>query len=670
MKTTLTKTGTAVLGLLALASLASAAHAQQTLPLPLTGPAWVLADDAYKAFARGDYAEALEKATEALRQRPDVVRLRDLISQAKAAQKRAAVQASRPVPAIRPARRPASEPQSLTASAPAPLPAPAPDPAYVAADAGYKAYGRADYTAAVTAAQDAVRLAPQNRDYRLLLVNALLAAGRLADADEALTGAITATGDDGRLLAQQTALRQRMVEAQSWALGAAAYKDFERGDFSGAADKARQALQLTPDNRDYQALLVRSLYRAGQYAEAEQRAGVAIAGAPAAPLYVQRGLIRQRMGQEALARQDFEAALQRGGLPIATEIGLLLDLGRKAEAKQRLDESRADGSLAGLAEADRAYLAVRVGEDEQALAAFNRADASGKLANTAWRDAAFAAVRTGQDAQAIGYFKRSIDDAGAQKLPLTPQQLFETRRAVAEVSREAGVIASLSYRGAVSGQGLTPGTATDSLQAGTEAYWRPWGFSNGRYTELFARGFETLYSKGGGATGSKTLQTALGIRHKPLTDVNLVASISRVFAPSSGRDDWLAQLGYSGGRGGDLRVDAPSWWTSRVSAELGHYLSSGQSYGLAQADLGKSFRVGQSGRWVAFPHVALAADYNSGAIARSSVGVGPGISARYWFREDVYNAPRSYVDVSLQYRWRVGGAARAGGVFLITTLSY
>lgn len=650
----------AALSLLALAAVTTAVCAQTDLPL--TGPAWVLADAAYKAFARGDYTDARAKATEALRLRPDAVQLRELMRKLDAAQSPPAARASRAMPGTQRVPRPAD-------MRPLPTP-PVPDPAFVAADAGYKAYDRADYAAAATAAQEAVRLAPLNRDYRLLLVNALVAAGRLPEADQALTQALAEAGDDGRLAAQQLPLRQRMADTQAQALGAAAYQDFGRGDFAGAANKAEQALALAPGNRDYRLLLVNALYRSGQYPQAEQQAGQALAGTPDASLYMQRGLIRQRMGMEAAAREDFEAALRMGGLPVATEIGLLAELGRTDEARQRYGQARTAGALAGVPEVDRAYLAVRVGDDAEGLAAFNRADASGALANTAWRDAAFAAVRAGEDAQAIGYFKRSIDDANAHKLALTPQQVFETRRAVAEVSREFGAIASLSYRGGVSGLGLPPGTGTDSLQAGAEAYWRPWGFRNGRYTEVFARGFETLYSKGGGTTGSQTLQTAVGIRHKPLTDVNVIASISRVFAPPGGRDDWLAQLGYSGGAGGDLRVDASSWWTSRLSAELGRYLSAGQTYGLAQADVGRSIRVGESGRWVVFPHLSAAADYNSAATSRSAVGIGPGISARYWFREDVYNAPRSYLDVALQYRWRVSGASRAGGVFLVTTLSY
>ncbi|MES2972731.1 MAG: bacteriophage N4 adsorption protein A [Pseudomonadota bacterium] len=468
--------------------------AQGQAPLPLTGPAWELADRAYKAYARGDWRQAIASAREAQRQRPDVPELQVLLDKAEAAQARQARQGStartsRPArataaspkpPAVPVAAAAPLNPEPATAAAPpAPLatppaqptppappatapaaPPPAPDPAYAAADAAYKAYDLRDYRLAASLANEAARLAPQNADWQ-------------------------------------------------------------------------------------------------------------------------------------------------------------------------------------------------------------------KLASTAQHDAAFAAVRAGDDAEAIDYFKRTIDDVNALKLRMSPQLLFNTRRAVAEVSRETGVIASLSYRGAVSGLGLVPGAGTDTLQAGVEAYWRPWGYRNGRYVELFARAFETLYSKGGGATGGDTLQSAIGIRYKPLTDTNIVASFSRVFAAQGGRDDWLAQLGYSAGSGGDLRVDAPAWWTTRISAEAGRYLEAGRSYALAELQAGKSFRLGDdSGRWVLFPHLSVAADYDSAAAEQASLGIGPGISARYWFNEDTYSAPRSYVDITLQYRARLAGAQRAKGVFLNTTLSY
>ncbi|MEP7156083.1 MAG: tetratricopeptide repeat protein, partial [Betaproteobacteria bacterium] len=491
------------------------------------------------------------------------------------------------------------------------------------------------------------------------------------------------TLDCGKAAArQQCAVLASASRDPSFELATAAYKAFDDKDYAQAAGSARQAVALSPGNREYQLLLMNALLRMGEYAEAERVVDIALAAdGEDASLLAQRGFIRRHLGKEALARSDFESALRLGHLPVATEIALLVDLDRKAEASRRFERAVAGNEFGTTPDVDIAYLAARVGNDEYALAAFDRADAGGKLPISAYQDAAFTAIRALRDHEAIAYFKRAIDGAdnkdGANntdgiKLRMDPQLRFNTRRAIAEVSRTWGVIASLTYRGAVSGLGPTPGTrtGTDSLQAGIEAYWRPWGYQNGRYTELFARSFETLYSKSDGATGGGTLQSALGIRHKPLSETNLVVSLSRVFTPSGRSNDWLAQLGYSGGNGGDLRVDVPSWWTTRVSAEAGRYLTARQNYALANVETGRSLRPDGESMWVLFPHLSMAADYDSSAIAHSSFGIGPGIGARYWFRDDTYNAARSWLDMTLQYRFRVGGAERADGMFLTTTLSY
>jgi hypothetical protein len=318
---------------------------------------------------------------------------------------------------------------------------------------------------------------------------------------------------------------------------------------------------------------------------------------------------------------------------------------------------------------DVAYLATRVGDDREALAAFDRAGASGTLPNTAYEDAAFAAVRAHEDAEALVYFKRTIAEANALDLRVTPQHLFETRRAVSEVSRERGVIASQTYRGPVSGLGAAP--RADTLQAGIEAYWRPFGYRNARHVELFARTFGALYARDSHSSFGDTLQTTVGIRHKLLSRANLIASFGRMFSRAGGRNDWLAQLGYSGGKGTDLRADTPRWWTARLYTEAGRYLEARQTYALTHGEAGPSRLMGgRDRRWVVFPHVSAAADYDSTVVQENSAGIGPGVNLSRWFREDADHAPRSYIEVSVQYRFRLVGAQRAKGVFLTLTTTY
>ncbi|MPN60932.1 hypothetical protein SDC9_208665 [bioreactor metagenome] len=82
---------------------------------------------------------------------------------------------------------------------------------------------------------------------------------------------------------------------------------------------------------------------------------------------------------------------------------------------------------------------------------------------------------------------------------------------------------------------------------------------------------------------------------------------------------------------------------------------------------------GGDSRLVLFPHAVLGADYNSERTAsgkQSSVGAGVGVSMRFWFREDRDHAPRSYLDLSLQYRARLAGDDRGKGVFLRAALVF
>ena len=458
-------------------------------------------------------------------------------------------------------------------------------------------------------------------------------------------------------------------------VAAGAYRALEERDYTQAADKAAQAVAISPANRDYQLLLLDAQLGAGRLADAEQTATTAITLDPGdGALLARRGSIRKRLGNDAGAAEDFGAALASGHLAPAAEIGALADLGRRNEARSRFAQLQADGQLRNASDLDLAYLAARIGDDESARTLFASADAAGKLPESSLQDSAYVALRAGKESEAVNYFKRTIDAADSLKLRLEPQMVFDTRRAIADITREGGVIASLTYRGGgsgvVSGFGATPGVVGNkTAQIGVEGYWRPFGYRNGRYVELFARGFETLYSQAGGATGGDSLQTALGIRWKPFSQHNAVLSLSRVFSRNAA-DDWLVQAAYSLDVGTDLRVDVPNWWTTRVAAEVGRYFENPQTYGLASVQTGKSYRLQGDGKTVVFPHAVAAAEYNSLLVDKLSVGAGPGVSLRHWFREDKYAAPRSYVDFSLQYRFRLSGDERAKGLFLTSLISY
>lgn len=471
-----------------------------------------------------------------------------------------------------------------------------------------------------------------------------------------------------------------------------AYAALARKDPATAGALATEAIRRAPQNPAYRRLLVSALSEQKRVPEAIAAAseGLKITGDDAR-LLAQRGRLRQQSGDDSGARQDFTRALAMGSLPAYEEASLYAAIGQRRTARERLQQARDTGELESMSDLQIAYLSVQAGDDDGAHASFRQSDAVTPLTPTATQDAAYNAIRVNDDAQAVAYFKRVIDAQASGDLDMPAQQLFDTRRTVGDVSRRIGLTSTTSYRGNNSSSGLSsaPGSGSssnDSLQNSTELSWRALGYRNARFVELYGRITDTLWSKNGDSdTGFDALQGAVGIRVKPFTSLNVMAAFERTF-PLGSSDvdgDWLVRLGYGSSVGTDLRVDASSWWTSQLFAEAGHYINDSRDYFNSEWQVGRSYAIGGAGsRWVTFPHVVAAFDYdskmNSGTDADGRTesssgkagGVGVGNNVRYWFREDAYNAPRSYVDFSLQYRVKVLGDDRAQGVFGRLTYSY
>jgi hypothetical protein len=142
-------------------------------------------------------------------------------------------------------------------------------------------------------------------------------------------------------------------------------------------------------------------------------------------------------------------------------------------------------------------------------------------------------------------------------------------------------------------------------------------------------------------------------------------------------------------------MPATFWLTDDTTGETrsrasGRYKRN-QLFAAYEVRVGRSYRVDAvSDRLVLFPYVVVGGDIidendrgvvpglSNGSIPLQgngkswSMGAGLGVNFRYWFREDHYDAPRSHLDWSTQYRFNVGGgqADRAKGLFTTVTLSY
>lgn len=538
--------------------------------------------------------------------------------------------------------------------------------AYQAADEAYKAFDKGDYDLALKQAREAVRLAPDKRDYRRLLVSVLLRKNLPKEAEDNISR-LLADNPDAELSAERGYLRaKRGDRAGAMADFAIAARSNEPGTEKGRALRLALADASLAAKSPQQALAALSPYARERSYEIQSRRGFALA----ALKRHEAALLAFKMAAFGAKTAGERAAMTRA------YIGSLVDLGRKDDAKERFQSALRGGFLRGTGNLDIAYLALRVGDDFAALDYFRRAKARGELKGSAAFDAGYVAKRLSQNAEAVEFFKLGLD-SDAKAKARDPQYIFGVRREIADLERVWGATFSFSYGGVGAspvGPGATPPAGGKVAQVGGELYWRPpeIGNRNGALFEFFGRAFETLYDQTGGGTGPKTIQTTVGARWKPFSDINLVFEAGRMMKTGDlARNDWLTRAAISTGEGTDLRADAAQWHTWQVYAEYDYFLETAQTIALFEGRLGESFRLDAvNDRLVLLPHVALIARYDNTLATRESYGVGPGIVLRQWFNEDKYTAPRSYIEGVVQYRFKLGGDDRVKGIFAGVNVAY
>ncbi|HFL1973814.1 NfrA family protein [Stenotrophomonas maltophilia] len=801
--------------------------------------AYALATEAYAAYDGGRMGEAASKAEQAFRQQPQqgawallwvaALEAQQQPEQADAAIATALRLGAPNIEALR-ARRMALDHQR----------------ALLQAQQAYRSLSTQDDAAAVAQARAAVELAPEVASYRLLLITAQLQQGQLADAERSADQALQTDEQDLNARVMRGYLRQRQGnsvlanEDFDAALAMPASTTQQRNvrllavDAALAAgDRARAAALMAPlqatapagesDVRTQQLLQQGIAQRAKAIGSSRERPHMSARAYPAPFQHCQPGDTgtvcvlmpadlqgdggAAQRAYAAYARQDYAEAIgeARQAVQLAPDDanlqGLLtttLASGNQAqrdEARLRLDAALAQRPDDAGALMQRGYLNQKAHEPARALADFRAAEATGRAPKSVVLDQAYASAANGDHPQAVTLLRSAIDRADAGELPLDERQRYNVRNAIANYSREWGVIASAGFRGArqaatnVGGAAIsTPG---DSMFSTLEAFWRPPAFNDQHGTlELYARLLNTLYDEGGtyesiravdpctgestpdararaerlshsrSTTGWPSTIASFGLRYA-FGQTGLSAGIERrqflgsatrqgeVYPESaavqcrlqlalnrpleastlaryrlaSGSGGWMSYLTYGYYHGTDLRTDVNQWWMVSGYAQGGYtWDDNGATFTLDALDAngtpvrrlgeangrlhreqwfaagelraGRSFRFGAGQtHWVVTPYVVVGADWldqrsrvrdiryppfpvQSFALndtQRSwSLGAGPGVGVRYWFREDHYNTPRSYLDLTVQYRFAIGGGdtQRAKGLFATAILYY
>ncbi|BAF89220.1 TPR repeat protein [Azorhizobium caulinodans ORS 571] len=542
-------------------------------------------------------------------------------------------------------------------------------PGYEDATAGFRAMGVKDYAAAAAAARRALASDPGNANYRMLLLSALAGQGKLAEAEATATAILARDPRDGAVLLQRGYLRSRMQNYP----GAIA-------DFAAALASGR--LKGT-EVRNARLAYVDALLGAKQPERALEQ--LAAFGSDASyDVAARRAFALQALGRHEEALAAFDAAYLRARSPadrltmLRGGIAELVDLGRSAEAKARFEAAYASGELKGLSTLDMAYLASQAGDRQLAWRYFHEAEEQGGLRRgPGLMDAAYAAKASFQNEDAKRLFMRAIDSANSGEFKTSSQTVYGLRREVSELDRTWGAYVSASY-GAVgvapSSPLAPPPNGGHTIQGGAEIYWRPpgIGYQNGAIFEVFARGFQTWYAENGSSTGWDTTQGSVGVRWKPFATQNLVLESAYLFPIGAlAREDWLLRAAYSLGEGTDLRVDVSEWNYWQAYVEGDYYVSQPERIGLFEARWGRAYRADAISRnLMVTPFLAIGGGYDTAYATPFTLGAGPGLNIRYWFREDVYHAPMSYFDLTFQYRFKLAGDDRGEGLFAGAVVSY
>ncbi|QSQ46300.1 hypothetical protein ISN34_05275 [Xanthomonas translucens pv. translucens] len=512
-----------------------------------------------------------------------------------------------------------------------------------------------------------------------------------------------------------------------------AYAAYGRRDYQEAIREAQRALQDNPDNGSVQNLLTTALAAGdrAQRAQARQRLDSALGQRPTdAGLLMQRGYLQQRAGQPAQALEDFRAAEATGKAPPsvvldqayasaangdnAQAVALLRSaIDRADQGALPLDQAQRYTTRSSIANLGRAWgITAAAGYRGARQAASNLGgtaistpgDSVFSTLEAFWRPAALNNRHGTLEAYARA--ANTLYDAGGT---------FESVRAVDPCTGAATEDARARA------ERLSRSRSSAGWPSTVGAFGVRYAFGR---TGLSA-GIERRQFLGSGTRSGGVYPDAAAIQCRIQRDSNQPQQLNTLarYRLDGNAGGWLSYLTYGFYHGTGVRTDVNQWWTLSGYAQAGYSwddnrarfsvdrldasgaavetlrdsdgrLHRTQAFAAAELRAGRSYRFGaEQTRWVLNPYLVVATDWldqrsrvsgidypliGEQAFALSdtqrswSLGAGPGLGVRYWFREDRYNAARSSLDLSVQYRFAFGGGdpQRAKGLFATATLTY
>ncbi len=306
--------------------------------------------------------------------------------------------------------------------------------------------------------------------------------------------------------------------------------------------------------------------------------------------------------------------------------------------------------------ANLGYAAYQKGDYKTAIGYFERALALSPAQRHIRLQLAYAYKIIGRNPQAVRHFKVALDQYADMDAP------FALRREVEQLENRFDVTGYIIHRDKSSLSSPLTGPDLSQSQVGLELSYQPprVGFRNGRRLQIYGR-FLSAMPRDDFVAEPDSFQAGFGARIKPFSAHNLILSAERLVKIGDfARNDWMIRAGYSRDHQTDYQAGAHRWWSYSLYLDAALIDPADPDiYLTGQLTAGLNWRLAEG--LVLQPRLTGQASWQQDSFQQADLlEAGPGLNLRIYFNETKYEAYRSYIDLTAEYRIKLSGNSVSG----------
>lgn len=264
---------------------------------------------------------------------------------------------------------------------------------------------------------------------------------------------------------------------------------------------------------------------------------------------------------------------------------------------------------------------------------------------------AYAHKKMAHNKEAVHYFIAAIDQMNPKDVP------FTLRREVEQLENQFDMTGYVIFRDNSSRSRFVAGPDLTRSQMGLEVSYQPpgIGYRNGRKLQVYSRLLSST-EVNSLTPVPDSLQGGIGIRWKPLSEKNLILSTERLIKVGDfARNDWMIRAGFSHDYNSDYQADKNQWWSYSIYLDAALINPASPDIYLTSQVTG-GYNIPLKDSLVVQPRLTGHISWQKDSFHTANLlEAGPGINIRYYFNDTKYEAYRSYIDLTVEYRLKLSG---------------